>query len=253
MKLKIMTYNIAAGRVYKDYTTENPKAPVNINECIEVMKAEMPDILGLNEVDRLTNRSGNVDQPRVIADALGYNYAFSKSIPLAPVECGEYGNAIATRFYAHEVTLHSIPLPEEENMRPCRHYEPRSVIHISLDVEGREVHFLQTHFGLTNEEQVECVKLICRLLDEIGDKPVIFAGDLNATPENPILDPIRERLFDTGTLIDAPYKTYPTHNAESRFLKIDYIFLSSHFKPLSLRVPNANASDHYPYVIEVEF
>lgn len=252
MKLKIMTYNIAAGRVYKNYTVENPNAPVDINECIEVMKAEMPDILGLNEVDRLTNRSGNVDQPRVIAEALGYNYAFSKSISLAPVERGEYGNAMASRFYATEVSLHSIPLPEKEDMRAGVNYEPRSVIRVCLDIEGREVHFLQTHFGLTNEEQVECVKLICELVDEIGDKPIIFAGDLNATPENPILDPIRERLFDTGTLIDAPYKTYPTHTADKRFLKIDYIFLSSHFKTLSVRVPNANASDHYPYVIEVE-
>jgi endonuclease/exonuclease/phosphatase family metal-dependent hydrolase len=226
------------------------------------MKREMPDVLGLNEVDRLTDRSGGVDQPKVIGEALGYSYAFSKSIPLAPVDKAEYGNALLTRHTLEEVSFFAIPLPAPENQRKGAHYEPRSVLRARIKIDGRDVYYMQTHFGLTAEEQIECVKLICELVDEIGDNPIIFAGDLNVTPEGPTLDPIRERLSDTAVLINGCEHTYPTHkqkdniethSSEEEGIKIDYIFVSKHFKPVAAIIPDDNTSDHYPYLVEVEF
>ncbi|MBR5460246.1 MAG: endonuclease/exonuclease/phosphatase family protein [Clostridia bacterium] len=251
MKLKLMTYNIAAGRVYTDYSTDNRKAPVNVNECIEIIKGEMPDVCGLNEVDRLTERSGGVDQPKVIGEALGYNYYFGKSIPLPPYDVAEYGNAFITRFPILDAEKIAIPEPREK--QEGKHYEPRAVIKLKVDIDGREVYFLQTHFGLSPEEQVVCVETIVKLIDELGDKPIVFAGDLNVGPDDKVLAPIRERLFDTGVLREGEYKTYPTHNADNRVLKIDYIFLSSHFKPISISIPDIHVSDHFPYILETEF
>lgn len=249
MKLKLMTYNIAAGRNYSNYNEEG-KTFIDIESSANFVKSEAPDVCGFNEVDRLTDRSGGLDEPKIIGDILGYTCIFGKTIALAPYDVAEYGNAFATRFPIIESEVIPIPLPAEP--KAGAHYEQRSVIRAKVCVEGRNVTFIQTHFGLTPEEQDECVKLITSLIDAAGDEPVVFAGDLNVLPENPVLDPIRERLFDTGTLIDAPYKTYPTHNRESRFLKIDYIFLSHHFKPISARVPKINVSDHYPYIVEAE-
>ena len=250
MILKLMTYNIAAGRNYSNYSAEG-ETFIDPASAIEFVKSESPDVCGFNEVDRLTHRSGGLDEPEMMREILGYNCVFGKAIPLAPVEIAEYGNAFTTRFPIIESEIIPIPLPKTP--REGAHYEQRSVIRARVDVEGREVTFIQTHFGLSPEEHEECVELITALIDKEGDTPVVFAGDLNVLPDNPVLDPIRARLFDTGTLIDAPYKTYPTHTRESRFLKIDYIFLSRHFKPISARVPRVNVSDHYPYIIEVEF
>ena len=250
MKLKLMTYNIAAGRNYSNFNEEG-KTVVDPLSAINFVKSEAPDVCGFNEVDRLTDRSGGLDEPKLIADTLGYNCVFGKAIPLAPVECGEYGNAFATRFPIIESEV--LPIPIAEKDANGRDIEKRSVIRAKVDIDGRIVTFLQTHFTLDVIEQEKCVDFIAKLIDEAGDEPIVFAGDLNMPPDNKGLDPIRERLFDTGTLIEAPYKTYPTHNRETRFLKIDYIFLSHHFKPISAKVPNINVSDHYPYVIETEF
>ncbi len=249
MKLKLMTYNIAAGRNYTNYDAEG-KTFIDPVSAIEFVKSEAPDVCGFNEVDRLTDRSGGLDEPKMMGDILGFNCVFGKTISLAPHEFAEYGNAFSTRFPIIESEIIPIPLPEVK--REGVHYEQRSVIRARVDVEGRVVTFIQTHFGLSPEEQDECVKLIVSLIDAEGDRPVVFSGDLNMTPDNKALDPIRERMFDTGTLIEAPYKTYPTHHREARFLKIDYIFLSHHFKPVSARVPIINVSDHYPYIIETE-
>lgn len=245
-----MTYNIAAGRNYSNYS-ETEKTFIDVQSSIDFVKSEAPDVCGFNEVDRLTDRSGGLDEPKIIGDTLGYNCIFGKTISLAPHDVAEYGNAFATRFPIIESEIIPIPLPAVK--REGAHYEQRSVIRARVDVEGRTVTFIQTHFGLSPEEQEECVKLIVSLIDKAGDEPIVFSGDLNMTPDNKALDPIRERLFDAGTLIDAPYKTYPTHSREARFLKIDYIFLSRHFKALSLRVPSVNVSDHYPYIVETEF
>lgn len=108
MKLKIMTYNVAAGRVYRDFN-ETRKAPVDISEAIAVIKELSPDVCGLNEIDRLTERSGGIDQPEIIKKELGYSCVFGKTIPLAPLEYAEYGNAFWTRFPILGYDVISIP------------------------------------------------------------------------------------------------------------------------------------------------
>lgn len=97
------------------------------------------------------------------------------------------------------------------------------------------------------------VATILGLIDEIGDKPIVFSGDLNAHVDAELLEPLRERLFDTSFLKSGDYFTYPTHIHDPRVVKIDYIFLSRHFKPLATEVPCVNVSDHYPYFVETEF
>ena len=70
MKLKIMTYNIAAGRTYFEYA-ETKKAPVDIRKSADFIKNENPVVCGLNEVDKLTERSGGVDEVAFYEKYLG--------------------------------------------------------------------------------------------------------------------------------------------------------------------------------------
>lgn len=71
--LKVMTYNIAAG-------ANNFK--VDLKKTAEAIKAIDADIIGIQEVDRLTNRSGKVDQAQVLANLTGYNLVFEKLLIL---------------------------------------------------------------------------------------------------------------------------------------------------------------------------
>ena len=74
-------------------------------------------------------------------------------------------------------------------------------------------------------------------------------GDLNLTPESPLLAPIREKMFDTAELFAGERNSFPS-DAPNK--KIDYIFTSPDIKVLSADIPPIVASDHRPYIAEIE-
>lgn len=244
MKLKVMTYNIAAGRVYESYA-ETKKAPVDVMRCGEVIKSEAPHICGLNEVDYLTDRSGGVDETETLKKMLEMDGFFGKAIDLPG---GEYGNALLSKYPILEKEV--IEIPEVKNKIPGYYYERRVILRAKLDVAGG-LTVLQLHSGLSDDEKTNCIDKLCEIIDSL-DTPVIVMGDFNMVPDYPALDKIRDRLVDTKYLLnDGEFMTYGTYEGE-RKLHIDYIFLSKEIKPIKLSVPDICVSDHYPMVLECE-
>ena len=74
-------------------------------------------------------------------------------------------------------------------------------------------------------------------------------GDFNVTPDNEILNPIREKMVDTAKLFDCEKKSWPSDKPQ---VKIDYIFVSTDVKIISADIPEIVASDHRYHVAEVE-
>ena len=109
----------------------------------------------------------------------------------------------------------------------------------------------------------ESAKLMLQKIKEIaGDLPVIFTGDLNATPETEPVQIIRNVLNDSYDItILPPYGPVGTFN-DFRFdapLKdrIDYIFVSNHFVVHKYAVltdyfEQRYPSDHMPVVVDLE-
>lgn len=244
MKLKLMTYNIAAGRYYKDYA-ETKEAPVDITKCAQVIKDQAPDICGLNEVDFLTDRSGNIDETGILKATLNMEGVFGKAIDLPG---GEYGNALLSRFPILEKEV--IGIPEVKDKVPGYYYERRVILRAKLDVAGG-ITVLQLHSGLSNPEMDNCIDKLCEVIDSL-DTPVIVMGDFNMKPDYPALEKVRERLVDTKYLLnDGEFMTFGTYEGAGK-VHIDYIFVSKDIKPLTLSVPEGPVSDHYPVVVECE-
>ena len=241
MKYTIMTYNIAAGRTYFDYA-ETKKSPVDIQKSAGVIKCVNPVVCGLNEVDKLTDRSGNIHEIEFFEKYLGMNGLFCKTINLPG---GEYGNGFLTRFPIIESEVIDIPDVEGKN------YEHRAILRVKLDVDGKAVTFLQTHSGLTDDEKVNCVDKLCEIIDSL-DTPIVLMGDFNMVPDYPALAKIRERLVDTAPLFkDGVFDTFGSYAGVQK-QHIDYIFVSKDIKPLSLNVIETKVSDHYPVIMECE-
>jgi len=109
----------------------------------------------------------------------------------------------------------------------------------------------------------ESAKLMLQKIKEIaGDLPVIFTGDLNATPETEPVQIIRNVLNDSYDItILPPYGPVGTFN-NFRFdapLKdrIDYIFVSKHYivhkyAVLTDYFEQRYPSDHMPVVVDLE-
>jgi endonuclease/exonuclease/phosphatase family metal-dependent hydrolase len=105
----------------------------------------------------------------------------------------------------------------------------------------RTVDVFNVHFGLTPEQRKEQASAVLTLL---GSEPSIVAGDLNATPDSPVLEILSGRLRDT--LAAAGAKT-PS--------RIDYVLVTAELDVLSSRVVSAPpaelASDHLPCAADV--
>ena len=74
-------------------------------------------------------------------------------------------------------------------------------------------------------------------------------GDFNMEPDNPILNPIRERMVDTAKYFAEPKLSFPSDKPE---IKIDYIFVSSDIEVIDADIPAIVAADHRPHTATVK-
>lgn len=251
MKLKLMTYNIAAGR---DYSNGPKPISINPDACTSVIREEMPDICALNEVDYKLPRSNRIKLAKYIGDSLGYESAFAPAVTWG---VGTYGNGFISRHSIKEIEVFPIPDPADKS-EPV-YYETRVILHTVVDFGGTEVDVFVSHFGLAKTEQESAVKTLVSLIKD-ATHPVILMGDFNVLPDNPVLDPIRELLDDTFDVLPeeeaAGIWTYPSElsllNENGKKLKIDYIFVSHDIKTESVVVKESPVSDHKPYIATVE-
>jgi len=233
MKLKVMTYNIAAG-----YGLARPPIK-NYDWAAEVIRDENPDILGLNEVGKGLP-AGVESHAGYMGEALKMNWEFYEALNF---QGGPYGNAQLSKFRILEPrTLHIPDAPKVDD----NYYEHRCIGVSRIELpDGRKVKLINSHFGLAPGEHINAVETLCAELDRTTG-PVIVMGDFNMTPDNPMMKPIYDRLRSVDDVILTCPSDVPT-------VKIDYIFVSEEFKVNEVHVVASEASDHLPFICELEF
>jgi len=237
MKLKIMTYNIQSGHDF-----ERKEA---LGDTAAYIKEVSADIVGLNEVDCKNERSHGVDQVEFLRENAGYPYgAFSPSIEYRG---GHYGNGLLSKYPILEAE--PIAIPKAYNFD--KHHEPRSILRCVIDAPCGKITVMVTHYGVhCDSERVEGVKKTIELAYAAGDMPVLFMGDLNATPDSPVLGPLNSVFTDTAKGFDpAELNSIAMPNPTKR---IDFIFARNAAGVTSVKVPKVPYSDHCPYIAEVE-
>ena len=186
-----------------------------------------PRIVALQELDSATQRSNGVVVLNELARLTGMYPVYGASIPF---QGGKYGVGILTK--EKPLQWRSVPLPGRE--------EKRSL----LIVELKDVIICCTHFSLTEEDRMESAIIINDLFKD-SVKPVLLAGDLNATPESEVIRKIEEKWT---MLNDRNIPTFPADNPDRC---IDYIFVlkgtDAGIRFVKSRVEHEPvASDHLP-------
>ncbi len=248
MKISVGTYNILSGVDYmhRVETKEWRLVPERFAEAIKEMGL---DICALNEVrdipgddEHKWNQTG-----KAIAEQLGYNYVFGKAIDIPG---GGYGNALVTRYPI--LNVRTVPMRiAPENRDPnsvARWYEDRVLMIVDLDVEGKTVTVMVTHFGLNDDEHVLAVKIVRQEAEKINN-PIIFMGDLNITEDTRHYAALCEFLTDSIAVAQGEVKSFPADAPDRR---IDFLFTKGEIKALESRVPSIVVSDHRPFVATVE-
>ena len=249
MKLKLMTYNIAATRDFGKGTGK--PFEYSVEKYAQMIKEQNPDICGLNEVDYMLVRSGRIKTTRALGALLGYEAAFAPAVTwLFGGKPGNYGNGLLSKHHIKDVRI--CPIPDPVTRDEDVYYETRVILNALVDFEGTDVDVFVSHFGLAKAERANAVKILAELIKD-SSHPVIVMGDFNAQPDDPVLDPIRGLLSDTFDVYpDKNAKTYPTNPEFGPDQKIDYIFVSKEFRTESVEIIDRQLSDHKAYIANVE-
>lgn len=228
--LRVMTYNIHYGT--------NIRGRIDLEALAQVIEAAQPDVVGLQEVSRGWLVNGSADMLVWLAHRLDMDLIFG------PASDAQWGNAVLTKLPVLERSLR--PLPTEDLLLK------RSFIHARLlGRDGTEFNFINTHFHNPADGGAIRVLQSETILDYAGDLPqTIITGDFNAEHGMAEIDMLVEGGFnDRLELLDVePGYTNPVPNPSRR---IDYVFVTDDWEPVSAMVPYTEASDHLPIVVSI--
>ncbi len=234
MKIKIMSYNT---QHCLNFITKQ----IDFDMIADTIKTCEADIIGLQEIRDKGQDAEYEAQAKILAEKLGYHYYFAEAIRVG----GEnpYGNALVSRYPI--TSAETILIPNPKIKRCDGYYETRCLLKATVDVGGG-IHVLVSHFGLNPDEQENAVKTA---VSNLPKERCVLMGDFNMEPDNPILVPIMQRLYDTARDFSSPKLSYPS---DAPTVKIDYIFVSNDLTVSSADIPEIISSDHRPHVATIE-
>ncbi|MBA9076886.1 MULTISPECIES: endonuclease/exonuclease/phosphatase family protein [Rufibacter] len=231
--IKVMTYNIHHA---------NPPSRANVidlDAITNVIKAEKPDVVALQEVDANTQRSGPGNQAQQLAARLGMQFYFVKSIDY---QGGEYGVAILSKYPLTEKTMYMLPTKAGTGG------EARVLATAKVTLpDGMVFRFGSTHLDAQSDpanRQLQIEKITDLASQE--SLPFLIAGDFNATPGSEVINTL-DGSFKRTCQACAP--TIPAVSPTKAIDFIAYKYPAPKLSVVSHNVVNEQyASDHRPVV-----
>ncbi len=222
--VRIMSYNIHHGQGMDN--------KMDVERIGKLIIDVHPEVIGLQEVDSMVNRSGNIDILQQLSVQTGMYATFGYSILF---DGGKYGNGMLTREKPRSVQKIALPGAGEA----------RSALLVELD----KYMVISTHLSLDEAERVESVKMITEWAKSYS-KPLFLIGDLNATPDSPPLEILKK---EWQILSNPKQPTSPSVNPGST---IDYVLGyvangQTYTKYNAQVIDEQVASDHSPLFVDV--
>ncbi|HEY2482476.1 MAG TPA: endonuclease/exonuclease/phosphatase family protein [Caulobacteraceae bacterium] len=241
---RILTYNV--------HRCVGLDRRLDVGRVADVIAAEKPDIVALQEVDVGRARTGGVDQAHDLARRLGMVSRFNAALR---VEEEQYGDAVLTS--RPERLIKAGPLPGYPRMPRL---EPRGALWVAIDLGGRrELQVINTHLGLVpREQQIQAAALAGEAWVGGGQRrdPLVLLGDFNATQRTIVHRTLARALSDAHGLRPDRAARVATFPASMPILGIDHVFVSAGVKVMVLRSAAGArarlASDHLPLVMDFE-
>lgn len=235
--MRLLSYNIHKGIGGRDRL-------YRIERIIEVIRAERPDVVCLQEVDRNVKRSGYDDQPALLAKYLEFEpgaYQFNHRVGE-----GGYGNLVLTRWPI--VQRHNISL----RVKGRKNRRAQIVV---IETPGGPMRLVNWHLGLSdNERHTQVARLLGheRFHDYQG-MPTLIAGDYNDWRNTLHRGAFAEHGLEQVTAPPSKFRSFPAYMPVGA--------LDKAFRCKRIRVDHAHvvksvltrqASDHLPLVIDFE-
>jgi endonuclease/exonuclease/phosphatase family metal-dependent hydrolase len=209
-----------------------------IIDCIE---AENPDLVCLQEVDRLVHRSHHDDQPRLLARYFRCHSIFQ---PNVHVNGGTYGNLILSRW----------PVPSRHRISLRRGgRKSRGAQLVLIDTPEGCLHLVNVHLGLAeSERRWQVDRLLSHMLFRSAEAhPTLVVGDFNDWRDALAGGRFAAAGFGHLTSPVSRFRTFPAWLAIGG---LDKAFARGRIELRQARVVRTSlakaASDHLPLVID---
>lgn len=222
--LKLMSYNIKNANGMDNVC--------NFQRIANVINNTSPDVVAIQEVDSMTNRSG---QKYVLGEIAERTQMHGYFAPAIDYDGGKYGIGLLTKQVP--LRLQTLPLPGREEARTL------------ILAEFTDYIYCCTHMSLTEEDRMKSLELV-KAFTSSSTKPLFLAGDMNAEPESGFIKKLQK---DFQILSNPKQHTFPAPDPKET---IDYIATlkqnAKGFAVISAKVINEPmVSDHRPILVEL--
>lgn len=230
LRLVTMTYNIRHGA--------GADGLIDLQRIANVILAVQPDLVAIQEVDRMVARTARTDQAAILADLTGMHMQFG----FADVyQGGDFGNVILSRVPLDSLQLYPLPGPPGETrvLMQTRVYFPHGALQVPVT-------FMSTHLETIAAPRREAARIIAELMPAAPDMLYVLGGDLNATPNAETLDILADKF-----IVPTRKAHVFTHPAIAPVRQIDHILFAGPETWTIDEVYTLNApisSDHLPLV-----
>ncbi len=234
--MRLLSYNIHKGIGGRDRR-------YRLERVLDVIEAENPDFVCLQEVDRGAGRSQRDDQPKILAEYLKTpGHMFQMNVRLR--SGGGYGNLLLSRWPL--VGKHQVSLRQGNR-------KPRGAQMAVIDAPEGRLQLVNWHLGLVERERHWQVKHLLEhhLFREAGKLPTLIVGDYNDWRNTLGRGEFAAHEFEHVTHPISRFRTFPAWLPLGSLDKA-YIRGGIHIRHTRI-VHTASArvaSDHLPLVID---
>ena len=232
--MRLLSWNIHKGIGGRDRR-------YSLQRIIDCIDHERPDLVCLQEVDRLVGRSDFDDQPRLLGQSLKLQSTFQANVP---VSNGTYGNLILSRWAVG--STHRISLK-----RGIRKSRGAQLIHVETP-EG-VLHLVNTHLGLDERERHWQIDFLLdhELFQSSSVIPTFIAGDFNDWRNTLAEQSLANHGFQQVTSPPSEYRSFPSWLPVGG---LDKVFVRGGVTTERVKVVRTSlarvASDHLPIVVD---
>lgn len=249
MKLKIVSYNIWAGKHYK--------------EVLHFLRQERADVMCLQEVGR-----NNPYHPELVAvDILEeLRKAFPEyAVVYAPI--GQrinngveqsWGNVILSKHKIRSSKLHYFF--QQPDWIQEHDKQARNALETQIEVDGSILTVFTTHLTYAHEFVSSPRQLIetKKLINAVGNKKLtVLAGDINAHLDTEVMRLLQKKFPHSDGLSQPTFAKHPFSYKEFDVTylkyKIDHILATKDITIERVTIPDLSASDHLPLVAILKF
>jgi endonuclease/exonuclease/phosphatase family metal-dependent hydrolase len=232
--MRLMSWNIHKGIGGRDRR-------YSLTRVIDVIEAENPDLICLQEVDRLVRRSRFDDQPRLLARALRYHSVFQANVAVGG---GSYGNLVLSRWPVE--SRHRISLRQ-------RSRKSRGAQLLLLHTPEGRMHLVHVHLGLAESERHwQLTRLLGHMLFRSADPhPAMVVGDFNDWRDTLAGGVLGLNGFRQVTTPATRFRSFPAWLPVG---SLDKAFVRGRLTVRQVRIVRTSltraASDHLPLVVD---